>query len=409
MPVFEYKALDRNGKSRSGVLSADGPAAARFKLSQDKIYPVEIREVGQEGDRSSQEGPAALLLRLRRVNPFEVTTALRQMATLVSSGLPLVECLNGVVEQTETAGLKRILIQVREKVMEGSSLSQAMAGHPGAFEQIQVNMIRAGEAGGALDAVLTRLADYSEKRRKVKKKIETAMVYPLFLLLISGVIVMFLMTFVMPKVLTIFEGMKLALPWSTRALIWSSGFIKEGWWIILLGVVLISGGFSSLIKTERGGRVWDRIRLNAPLLGRLHRKAAIARFARTFSTLLKSGISLVDSLEIARPSLGNRIMEERMREAAKQVGEGADFATPLKQKAGFPPMVIQLVRAGEKSGDLEGMLAKAAEVYEDELESDITKVTTLIEPGVILLMGALVGFFVMAILLPIFDMTAGIK
>jgi len=409
MPVFEYKALDRNGRSRSGVITADGPAAARLLLTRDKIYPEEIQEVGSGERQGLQGGTLALLTRLRRVNPSEVVTAMRQMATLVSSGLPLVECLNGVIEQTDASGFKRVLIQVMEKVTEGSSLSQAMAAHPAAFEPIQVNMIRAGEAGGALDAVLTRLADYAEKRRKLKKKLETAMVYPLFLLLISGVIVLFLMTFVMPKVLTIFQGMKLALPWATRALIWGSGFLKGWWWALILGAVAVSAGFSVLVRTERGGRAWDRVRMGAPLMGKLHRKAAVARFCRTFSTLLKSGISLVDSLEIARPSLGNRIMEGRIEEAARLVGEGSDLATPLKQRAGFPSMVIQLVRAGEKSGDLEGMLAKAAEVYEDELEADIASVTALIEPGVILFMGVLVGFFVMAILLPIFDMTAGIK
>lgn len=409
MPVFEYKALDSRGKKRSGIITADGAAAARLKLSLDRIFPMEIREVGAAGRKTSAESFFSRLPLYRRVNPVEVTTAMRQLATLVSSGLPILECLNGLIEQTEQPQLKRIFSEIRERVIEGSPLSQAMAAHPAVFSQIHVNMVRAGETGGALDIILKRLADFSESRMKLKKKIEAAMAYPLFLIMISTIILIFLMSFVMPKVIGIFEGMELSLPWSTRALMWFTHFAKQSWWLMGLVAVALIFLISFWIKTEKGGRIWDHIRLHLPLVKRLHHKAVIARFTRTLSILLKSGILLVDSLEIARLSMGNRIMEDAIKETTRRVAEGEDFATPLKKTGRFPPLLVQLVRAGEQSGELEEMLAKAAEVYEDDVDSGITSFTSIIEPAVILAMGLVVGYMVMAILLPIFDMTRGIR
>ena len=409
MPVFEYKALNKKGRKIGGIITADGPSGARLKLSQDQIFPMEIKEVKEAAKKSSTETFLSRLPGIQRINPVEVTTALRQLATLVSSGLPLLDCLNALIEQTEQSRLKRVFTQIREKVVEGSSLSQAMAAHPAVFGNIYVNMVSAGETGGALDTILKRLADFSEKRIKLKKKIEASMTYPIFLLLISSIILIFLMSFVMPKVIGIFEGMELALPWSTRALIWSTHFMKQFRWLIGLVAIALFGITSAWTKTERGRRIWDRIRLHIPLLGRVHNKSVIARFTRTLSILLKSGILLVDSLEIARLSMGNRIMEDAIETTIKLVGEGEDFATPLKKTGRFPPLVVQLIRAGEQSGELEEMLTKAAEIYEDDVESAIASFTAIIEPAVILAMGLMVGFMVMAILLPIFDMTGGIR
>ena len=409
MPVYEYKALDQRGKKRGGILTADGPSAARLKLSQDMIFPTEIKEV-KEVLKGSPTG--TLLSRFpvfNRINPVEVTTAMRQLATLVSSALPLVECLNGLIEQTENSQLKRIFTQIREKVVEGGPLFQAMAAHPTVFSHIDVNMVRAGESGAALDIILRRLADFSERRMKLRKKIEAAMAYPIFLILISSMILIFLMSFVMPKVVGIFKGMELALPWSTRALIWATHFMRQFWWLVGVGMIAFFGLIAVWVKTERGGRIWDRMRLHIPFLGKLHHKAVIARFTRTLSILLKSGITLVDSLEIARLSMGNRIMEDAVMDTTRLVGEGADFATPLRKTGRFPPLVVQLIKAGEQSGELEEMLAKAAEAYEDDVESTIASLTSILEPAIILVMGLVVAFMVMAILLPIFDMTKGIR
>jgi len=409
MPVFEYKALNKKGKKTSGIITADGPAAARLKLSQDLVFPTEIKEVIATTKRFF---PGTFLPRfsgVRRINPVEVTTALRQLATLVSSGLPLLDCLNGLVEQTEQDQLKKVFTQIRERVVEGSSLSHAMAAHPAIFDQIYVNMVKAGETGGALDIILKRLSDFSEKRMKLKKKIEAAMTYPLFLLMISSIILLFLMSFVMPKVIGVFKGMELALPWATRALILATNFMRQFWWLVGIGLITIFAMVSAWVKTDRGRWIWDRMRLHIPIFGRLHQKAVIARFTKTLSILLKSGIQLVDSMEIARLSMGNRVMEDAIKDSIRLVGEGSGFATPLKKTGRFPPLVVQLIRAGEQSGELDDMLAKAAEVYEDDVETTITSLTSVIEPAIILAMGLIVGFIVLAILLPIFDMTRGIR
>ena len=405
MPVFEYKAMNRKGKSLGGLVTADGPSDAMRKLSRDDLFPVDIREVKTTKGRSAEA--LTRHLRFRRINPVAVTTALRQMATLISSGIPIVECLDGVIEQTEVASLKSVFTQIREKVVQGSSLAQSMAEHPAVFDEIHVNMVRAGETGGALDIVLIRLSDFAEGRVKMKKKVESALVYPAFLIMISSIILIFLMSFVMPKVIGIFEGMGLILPWSTRMLIGTTYFLKSSWWLLIIGAAAACGLVAAWVRTKKGELIWDRLRLRIPLVGGLHHKVVISRFSRTLSILLRSGIPLVNALEIGRQSMGNRVMEAALKDVAEMVAEGKDFASQLKGIGRFPPMVVQLIRAGEQSGHLEDMLAKAAEVYEDDVESNIAAITAMIEPMVILGMGTVVGFIVLAILLPIFDMAGG--
>ncbi len=408
MPVYEYRALNRKGRRVSGIVTAEAPAAARQKLSREGVFPESIEEVRSEGKARKGRGRFPRFTFRGRVNPDEVSASLRQLATLISSGLPLMECLHTLVEQTDQRRLKRVFTEVREQVAEGKSLSRALGDHPGAFGSITVHMTGAGEEGGALDVILLRLADFSERRIRLRKKVETALTYPLFLVMISGVIVAFLMAFVMPKVVGIFEGMDMALPWSTRTLIWMTDALRQWWWALLGGSVLLMGGAAAWIRTDGGRRTWDWIRLRAPVAGKVHRKAVIARFTQTLAILLQSGIPLVRALEIARHSAGNRVVERALEQAAKRVGEGRDFAGPLRETGLFPPLVVQLVRAGERSGNLEGMLAKAAERYEEDVEASLGSLSALLEPAIILAMGLMVAFMVMAVLLPIFDMTQGI-
>lgn len=409
MPVYEYKALNRKGRRKSGIVTADGPSAARMKLSRDGIYPEHVREVRSEKKESSGKGRIGRFLPAAKANPEEVSASMRQLATLISSGLPLMECLQTLIEQTEQRRLKRVLTEIRERVAEGSSLSDALGAHPGIFDTITVHMTGAGEEGGALDVILHRLADFAERRLRLRKKLETAVVYPLFLLMISGIIVVFLMTFVMPKIIGIFRGMDMALPWSTRTLIFVTDFMKNWWWALLIGVVVLILGFLAGVRTKPGKRLFDRVKLWVPIFSKIHRKAVIARFTQTLSILLQSGIPLVKALEIARYSAGNVVVESSLAETARRVGQGQDFATPLKECGHFPPLVVQLVRAGERSGNLESMLSKAAERYEEDVEGSLAKITSLMEPLIILVMGVFVAFMVIAILLPIFDMTQGLK
>lgn len=409
MPVFEYKAINQKGRKVRGIVTADGPVSARSRLSQDLLFPVEIKEVSEIVRESLFESLLSRVSRFRRVDPAEVSASTRQLATLISSGLPLVECLNALTEQTDQVHLKRVYTQIREKVVEGEALSRAMAEHPAVFDPIFVNMVRAAETGGALDIILKRLADFSEQRLKIRKKMAAAMTYPVFMLCISAVILIFLMSFVMPKVLGVFRGMDLALPWATRALVWFTEEMKRSWWLIVLAIVAAATLFSAWKRTDRGAQIWDRLKLKVPFLGKLHHKAVIGRFTRTLAILLRSGLPLVQALETARLSIGNRMIEDHVQKTVRLIEEGADFATPLRNSGQFPPLVVQLVRAGEQSGELETMLEKAAEVYEDDVENLLTSLASLIEPLIILAMGFVVAFIVVAVLLPIFDMSGGIR
>ncbi len=409
MPVYEYKALNEKGKKVSGIITAEGPTSARLKLSRDRIYPIEIKEVRQSRKDSFVDMLSSRFAGLGRINPAEVSASIRQLSTLIYSGLPLVDCLGALIEQTEQKQLKKIFIQIREKVVEGESLSKAMSEHPSVFSPIFVNMVRAAETGGALDLILKRLADFLEQKLKIQKKITSAMTYPLFMVMVSIVILVFLMSFVMPKVVGIFRGMELALPWTTRALIWVTDVLRNYWWLLLIGVGILVTGLSFWINTDKGTIIWDKLRLKAPFVGKLHLKAVIARFTRTLAILLRSGLPLVQALETARLTAGNKLIEEAIRDTAVKIGEGADFATPLQKTGRFPPLVVQLIRAGEQSGELEEMLEKAAEVYEDDVEASLSSLTSILEPLIILVMGGVVGFIVMAILLPIFEMSGGIK
>lgn len=408
MPVYEYKALNDKGRKVKGIITADGLSGARLRLSQGAVFPTEVRELpGEEKRGKASRSFFAHLWGVGRAGSAEVTTALRQLATLVSSGLTIVECLSGLIEQTECHYLRRVFTQIREKVMEGHSLSQSVAAHSQVFTPIHVNLIRAGETSGRLGIILKRLADFSEKRMKLRKKMEAAIAYPMFLLLVSTVIVIFLMSFVMPRVISIFEGMDLVLPWTTRALIFMTLYMKQYWWLILLAIAGTMGTLIAWVKTEAGARSWDRIRLRAPLFGNLHLKSVVARFTRTLSLLLNSGIPLVESLEIARLSMGNRVMEEAVAETAISVVEGRDFAVTLKTSGLFPSLLVQLVKAGEQSGELTEMLEKSAEIYEEDVNSMIASLISLLEPAVILGTGVMVGFLVMAIMLPVLEMSAG--
>lgn len=409
MPLFEYKAFNKEGKKIKGIVTADGPSGARLSLSRQMIYPMEIKEVTPADAQSRGDSLLSRIRDLQRINPVLISTSLRQLAALVSSKLPLVNCLGALVEQTENVPLKKIFTHVRERVIEGAPLSIAMSDHPAVFSKIDVNMVKAGETSGALDLILVRLADFAENRVKFKKKLDAAMAYPAILLMVASFILIFMMSFVMPKVIGIFKSMKVALPFSTRALIWITGVISNFWWLLIIVGILMIAGFIYWKKTEKGGYAWDQLKLRFPIFSKIHKKIAIARFTRTLSILLKSGIPLVESLNISGPAMDNRIMVDAVTNITRLVGEGEDFSGPLKRSGMFPSMVVQLIQAGEQSGEMEDMLEKAAELYEDDVDAAVTALTSIIEPVILLVMGFIVGFIVLAILLPIFDLTSVIR
>jgi general secretion pathway protein F len=329
----------------------------------------------------------------------------RQLATLLGAGLPLVPSLSALVAQIRSPLLKTTLAQIREEVNEGNSLTQSMSHFPRIFPPFYINMVRAGEASGTVNLVLDRLADFQEGQQALRTKIRSALAYPLFMFLIGSGVLFFLVSFVVPNITNIFREMHQTLPGITVFLIVVSGALKSLWWIIAL--VLLSGivGIRYAIrKTDQGRRLWDRFKLNAPLFGNLNRKIVVARFSRTLGTLLQSSVPLLAALEIAWNVVDNLIVADEIRRAAKEVEEGQNLSAPLSRSGFFPPIAVEMISVGEQSGNMETMLFRVADAYEKEVEANIILVTSLLEPAMILVMGAVVGFIVVSVLLPIFEM-----
>lgn len=403
MAVFEYQALDGSGRKKKGIIDADSPSEARAKLRQEGIHLISLKE------STPPSIPSGEIRILKKVRVRDIALLTRQLATLLVAGLPLTEALSGVSEQLENQTLKKALVDVRERVKSGSTFSSALSQYPKVFSGLYVNMIGAGESAGALELVLERLADYHEKRLHLENRIRAALAYPLFIVAIGILVLSFLFTFVIPRVTTLFTTFQASLPWPTILLIALGDFFKGYWWLFLLMVIALIFGVKGYIKTERGRMVYDRLRLKAPLFGPLSQRIALVRFSRTLATLLAGGVPLLSSLEIVKNIVGNQVIAEAIGEAGESVRRGESLAAPLSRSKVFPSIIIRMIASGEKSGNLENLLYKAADTYDSEVETTVGTLTALLEPVLILLMGLVVGFIVLAILLPIFEMSQAIR
>ncbi len=404
MPVFEYTAIDAGGKSRRGIIDADSPRVARQKLRANGIYPTHLEE-SQAPDIGQRPSRWQFQFSFQRVRRAELVSTTRQLATLLVAGLPLVAALSGVLEQVRRTILRRVLSQVRERVNEGMSLAEAMNEHPAVFPSLYAAMIHAGETSGTLELVMERLADFGEQQLALQRKIRSTLAYPTLMLIVGLGVVFFLMTYVIPRVTQIFVDMKQALPLPTTILIRVSTLFQKYWFVMLLVGVLcwLSGRY--YCRTQKGKRHYHSLLLRLPIVGGLVQKVAISRITRTLGTLLKNGVPLLSALEIVRNVVDNVILGEALDEARQEISEGASIATPLARGGVFPSTVIQMISVGEQSGNLEEMLFKVAEISESEVESRVAMLTSLMEPVMILALGALVGFVVLAVLLPIFEMS----
>ena len=401
MAVFEYQAVDDSAKRKRGIIDADSPVEARAKLHQEGLHLTSLKESTPTSSREIR------IFRKVRIKDLAILT--RQLATLLAAGLPLTEALSGVSEQLENQTLKKALVDVRERVKSGSTLSNALSQYPKVFSGLYVSMIRAGESAGALELVLERLADYNEKHLRLENRIRAALAYPLFIVAIGILVLSFLFTFVIPRVTSLFTTFQAALPWPTILLIALGDFFKGYWWLLLLIGIALIFGMKGYIKTERGRVVYDRLRLKVPLLGPLNQRIALARFSRTLATLLAGGVPLLGALEIVKSIVGNRVLSEVIEEAGESVRKGESLAASLARSKVFPSIVVRMIASGEKSGNLEDLLYKVADTYDSEVESTVGTLTALLEPILILLMGLVVGFIVLAILLPIFEMSQAIR
>lgn len=408
MPVYEYTALDRTGKSVAGIIDADSNVAARQKLRAAGKYPVEVKESTLKA-KSKSAGTPSLASVFNRVKPDDIHGLTRQLATLLNAGIPLLGALDALMEQTTSPPLKKIIAQIKESVNEGNSLTVSLTKHPKLFSNIYINMVRAGEASGSLDVVLERLAEFGEHQQVLKGRFQAALVYPIFMAIIGTGVLFFLLSFVVPNLLRIFTEMKQVLPLPTRLLIWLSGFLQVYWWALILLIVAIIFGIKQFIKTPRGRYIWDSLKLRFPVIGQINRKIALSRFGRTLGSLLQSGVPLITSLQIVRNIVNNVLIGDVIDDAMEDIQAGKSLHLALSRSLWFPPVFRQMVAVGEQSGDLEKMLQKIADAYEREVETRITGMTALIEPIMILLMAVVVGFIVISILLPIFEMNQMVR
>jgi len=402
MPLYAYRGLDSDGREIGGIVDAESPRSARLKLRRTGVFPTELAEEARAAGRMR---PLLAGLRLgERVPSAELAAVTRQFATLAGAGLPLVEALGALSEQTERESLKRALAQIRQQVTEGRSLADALAEHPRLFASLYVNMVRAGEASGALDVVLERLADYTENQARLLAKVRSALTYPAVMLLLGSGILFFLIAYVVPKVTRIFQETQQRLPALTIALIAASGFAARWWWLLLLLACGAALALRVYARTPAGRERLDRWVLRVPYFGRLVQKVAIARFARTLATLLASGVGLLQALDIVKAIVNNTELARAIEQARDAIREGQSIAPPLRASGLFPPLVVHMVAVGEQSGELEVLLSRAADAYDDEVENAVTALTTVLEPLMIVFMGAVVLFIVLAILLPIFEL-----
>ena len=408
MSVFEYVALDVQGRQLKGFVDAPGIAAARQKLREENVYPVEINPA--ETKKETALSGALKINILERVSTGEVSAFTRQLSTLLGAGMPLVPSLTILMKQAKNLLLKKSLAQIREQVNEGKSLTDSMSAFPRIFPPFYLNMVRAGEASGTINLVLERLADFSENQQALMNKIRSALAYPIIMFCMGTAVIFLLMTFVVPKITGIFADMNQTLPMVTIILIAVSNFLKSFWWIIL---ILIFAGVAAVkymtAGTEAGRRLWNGAKLKIPVFGQINRKIAIARFCRTLATLLQSGVPLLAAMEIVRNIVNNVIIGDAIHQAAKDLEEGQGLSGPLTQSGMFPPLVTEMIAVGEQSGTLEKMLNRIAVAYENESQSDIMIITSILEPVMILVMGLAVGFIVVSILLPIFEMNQLVK
>lgn len=418
MAEFRYEAKDSSGKRQEGVLSAGSADEAASDLSKRGLTVVAVTPVsGGVGSKGKNDGGALaafltgkVTAKSARVKLKELVIFTRQLATMISAGIPLLECLEILCEQTENPGFKAVLEEVVLDVRSGTDLSTALSKHPRVYEDIYVNMVRAGEVSGQIDEILVRLAEYQEATQKLRQQIVSAMTYPVISLILIFGIVLFLLLVIIPKFKEIFASMGVELPFITQALLTTSDFLLDQWYIWVPGTIGLGVGLKLYSKTTIGRRQVDWLKLFIPIFGPLFKKVAISRFTRTFATLISSGVPILGALEIVASTSGNVHIEELVMSASDSVRQGDTLASPLATKPKlFPPMVTRMIAIGEKSGALEQLLMKISEFYDDEVEAAVEQLTSLIEPLMICIMGVLVGGMVLAIFLPIFALQKALQ
>ncbi len=402
MAVYEYKALNRKGSQVSGIIDADTPADARVRLRRQGLFPTAI---ARSEDKIGIQSDVNVSRLLGRVKATDVAVFTRQLSTLLGAGMPLVPSLTALIEQFEGNPLKRVVIRLRDQVNGGTTFADALSQHPKIFSALYSNMVGAGETAGALESVLERLAELTEKNLKLRSRVRGAMLYPVVVMAVGVLVVVFLLIKVVPTIQVLFEDSQRALPLPTTVLLGISAAIREYWW----AGALVLGGIYALFRTwkksKRGRYLVDRWKLRMPIFGPIVRKMTVVRFARTLAIMISSGTPLLASFDIVKGIVNNEAVGEAVEEAKEAVRAGRSIADPFRRSRVFPPIVVHMIAVGESSASLEDMLFKMADSFEDEVEASVSVLTTVLEPLMILVMGVVVAFIVISILLPILQMS----
>lgn len=402
MPLFEYVAIDAAGKQTKGTVDAENIRSARQRLRAQKLFPTEVREGAVEQTAKTKD--VVRYIRTPQVSLKDLSVATRQLATLVAAGLPLVSSLLALADQTENNTLKRILIQVKEEVEEGSTFAKSLGKYPKVFPNLYINMVASGEASGTLDTVLSNVADYLEGQVELRRKVWSALTYPILMLFMCGAVVVGLLVFVIPSIVEIFVKQGAVLPLPTRMVIALSDFLISYWYLIALAVAGISVGIREYYRKESGRDRIDKLLLKTPLYGPLFIKISTARVAKTLSALLSSGVGLLGAIDITKNITTNVHMRRALDDARTGVQEGKSLARELTKSGVFPVMMSHMIAIGEKSGALEGMLDKAGKAYENEVNATLGRLTSLLEPLMMVFVGGIVLVIVVSVLLPMADL-----
>ena len=399
---YTYKARDKTGNLVSGTLMADNEALVLSRLREMGYTPLEAKKEKSGMKREFSFHPG-------RVKLKELSVFSRQFATMVNSGLPILRALSILADQTESPTLQGVLVEVRLDVERGASLSEAFTKHPKAFNNLYVAMVKSGEAGGVLDDVLLRLADMIERDVKLRGKIKSAMTYPVAVLFFVGLIMSAMLLFVVPQFKSIYASLGSQLPLPTRILLMASDAFKTYWYLVFGGAMAFTFALKKYKKTDKGRAVLDAIKLKVPVFGSLFHKTALSRFSSTLGVLLKSGVPILQALDIVSDTVNNKVLSRAVIDVQSSVREGESIAKPLATHPVFPPMVVQMLAVGEETGQIDTMLEKVAEFYNNEVEASVDALTSLIEPILIAVIGACVGASVIALYMPMFDIIKHIQ
>lgn len=402
MPYFNYTIRDANGQTRSGKVEAPNAEELKKRLQAEGLQVIEITE-----DRKAPRVPAG---GYGRVKLSDLAIFARQFSTMLDAGVSLIRCLDVLQAQTNNARLRKILMDLSARVESGESLSRSMARHPKAFSQLIIGLIRAGEVGGVLEESLQRIAGFLEKDVELRRKIRSALTYPVIVLLAAVGIVIFLVSWLVPQFASLFKELGIKeMPAPTQFLIDLSALFTQRWYVVIIAVVAVLVAYKLFVSTRVGRRVADRVKLRIPVFGPLHHKIVMARFSRTMGTLLASGVPILQAMETVAGVVGNSVVSDAVIESRARIREGEKIADPLQRSKMFPPMVVHMVSVGEESGSLDHMLNKIADFYENEVEMTIASLTAAIEPVMIVLLGFIVGFIVISMFLPMIEVISNLS